>query len=158
MWDFSHTPFSKSLFSMSYLRSTSFWVFCSNLTLVLSFSQPKCVAHLLWAWGQSWAPATGRGGCPWVTVIKPAFHFPPFSLSLFQGHGLHLDKLSALPSLSNCCFKVTGGSPFSPGVVTAVSLSGLVKPWMAVGWTWEPGRQNRLLISQVRLGGTPTGL
>lgn len=81
-----------------------------------------------------WSLARGHRGCPWITATKPTFHLPPFFLSLllFQGHGLHMDKLSAFLSLSNCCFVVTGTALVSPGMIIEGSLNGLVKARLAL--------------------------
>lgn len=49
-----------------------------------------------------------------------------------QGHGLHMDKLSAFLSLSNCCFVVTGTALVSPGMIIEGSLNGLVKARLAL--------------------------
>lgn len=58
---------------------------------------------------------------------------------LFQGHGLHSEKLFAFPSLSNCCFRIPGGGLVSLGVITEVSLSELGKPWPALSCVLEWG-------------------
>lgn len=137
MWDFFTTQFSKSLFFKKFM----YFSFLENF-----FPLAQVYGSLALSLGY----VLGTNYRTWGHSLD---HLPPlsFSLSLFQRHGLHLDKLSTFLRLSNCCFRVIGGSRVSPGIITEVSLRGLAKPQPALSWSRDPGRQNRLLISQVRL-------
>lgn len=131
-----HSVWQTSFFCilpLQYFSFLFFLVFCRYLfsprNSIFFFSSSPCV-WVTCSEPRDWTPATGHGGCPRITTTKPTVHLSLFFLSvffLFQGHGLHLDKLITFLSLSNCCFRVTGGSWVSPGMITEVSLSGLVK-------------------------------